>query len=511
MIRRVVTGIAAAGVVGLATVGAATLPEAEVHTDSGNQVPVAVTPVTMVCPGATRLATADDTEGDVAYDPEFDPTPSDSATTLTMLTVTDFDGPGQAAEGSYSPVGSSQRTPFPTMGTAAQLFADSHREKATVLTATPIADSPASAAGVSMTTTPSGDLRGVAAAPCRPPQTQLWLVGGSTKLGSSERLTLANPGLTAATVRIEAWGITGPVDMDAGASQVIPAGSELTLNLEGIAIEQQRLVFRITASGGKIVANLQDSLLNGLVPYGVSFITAGAAPARTQTITGISVTDSEKNSDESNLVRLLTPGDKKAHASVQVVGKDGVVAAFDLSDIRLEAGVVHDIKLDGLPAGTYSVNVTADQPVVAGALVTRTGTATARQAVDPIDRAWIAAQRPAHKTVMAVPATGSSTLAVAATEDISVEVQMIDETGAVIDSSEVAVAANTTSALSIVELAGTASAAAVVLTSGGEFTSAISVTTAVAQGQGITVYTPTVASTHSGDATVVKGVDLSQD
>ena len=65
---------------------------------------------------------------------------------------------------------------------------------ATVLRADPSAGEAAVAGGASASVTLAGDLRGLAAASCRPPSADAWLVGGSTEIGSSALLVVANPG-----------------------------------------------------------------------------------------------------------------------------------------------------------------------------------------------------------------------------------------------------------------------------------------------------------------------------
>jgi hypothetical protein len=56
--------------------------------------------------------------------------------------------------------------------------------------------------------------------------------------------------------------------------------------------------------------------------------------------------------------------------------------------VRIDGGAVRDIDLSGLPSGTYAVQVRADVPVVAGAVVTR------RDGSKPGDFAWSSSTLP---------------------------------------------------------------------------------------------------------------------
>jgi hypothetical protein len=93
-------------------------------------------------------------------------------------------------------------------------------------------------------------------------------------------------------------------------------------------------------------------------------------------------------------VRLLAPeGD--ATATITVLGADGQRVLRGAQTADLVAGTVTDVSLSGLPAGTYSVVVQSDAPVVAGAVTTQTGKADPDEPLlgTPVDRTWIASQR----------------------------------------------------------------------------------------------------------------------
>jgi hypothetical protein len=64
--------------------------------------------------------------------------------------------------------------------------------------------------GVQVERIGQGDLSGLAAATCVKPEADLWLVGGSTRLGDSARLVLVNPSRVTTEVTATIYGPTHP-------------------------------------------------------------------------------------------------------------------------------------------------------------------------------------------------------------------------------------------------------------------------------------------------------------
>jgi hypothetical protein len=246
-------------------------------------------------------------------------------------------------------------------------------------------------------TTSSGDLRGLVAASCQTPGSVAWLAGGDTKVGSSTQLVLQNPGLTPATVSVRAWGPDGEIPLASSASLVVPAGKEVVRLLEAAAPGVDRLVVEVKASGGLVSSYLQHSTLAGIVPQGVDDVVPGAAPTRHLALAGV-VSRGEGIADaRAPVLRLLAPG-HASKATVSLWGPQGRVHLRGAEQIALDADQVVDVPLGGLPRGTYTVSVDADQAVVAGVVEQRPGTTGApgqpapSDARTPWDRAWVPAQ-----------------------------------------------------------------------------------------------------------------------
>ncbi|GMA25059.1 hypothetical protein GCM10025864_28180 [Luteimicrobium album] len=341
----------------------------------------------LVCPGPARL-----TDPDSGGDAQFRASPVPTTTRLGALALASGAGTLQQLDGSK--VATLAASPG---GDAASVLRQDTVPGGLALRA-PAPDTGADrvAASVASTTT-SGDLRGLVAASCQTPGTVAWLAGGDTKVGSSTQLVLQNPGLTPATVSVRAWGPDGEIPLASSASLVVPAGKEVVRLLEAAAPGVDRLVVQVKASGGLVSAYLQHSTLSGIVPQGVDDVVPGSAPAQHLALAGV-VSRGEAIADtRAPVLRLLAPS-KAAKATVSLWGPSGRVHLRGAEQVALDAGQVVDVPLGGLPAGTYTVTVDADQKVVAGIVEQRPGTTGAAGQPAPSDphtawdRAWVPAQ-----------------------------------------------------------------------------------------------------------------------
>lgn len=358
------------------------------------RVAVPAAPTDLACPGPARLPTEPDAGADgTTYDPQFAPAPQGSAATLTALTLPRAsDGPAPASVRSLADGTVQGDVLTGAAGAGVRRLAQPGDPQ--VLHADAVDGGPARLAGSVVVRTDAGDLRGLVAAACRPAGNDAWLVGGATATGSSARLVLQNPGSTAASVGLEVWGASGPVELVGSAGLLVPPRGERAVMLEGLAALEPRLVVHVTSTGGAITATLQDSALAGLTPVGVDDVVPGSAPAPRLLLAGVSIADGAAGADPG-AVRLLAPS-ADGTVDVRAVGPSGAMTLAE--GLELPAGQVVDVPLTGVPAGTWAVEVEATTPVVAGATIARTG--TAGDLGSPVDRAWVPAQ--------ALPAAGDA-------------------------------------------------------------------------------------------------------
>ncbi|MBC7640099.1 MAG: hypothetical protein H7231_09995 [Rhodoferax sp.] len=267
----------------------------------------------------------------------------------------------------------------------------------------------------------TGDLRGLTSTPCLAPAVDTWLVGGGGGEGRRGRLVLVHPAATPVQVRVDVLSATGPVPPTPGSAVAVPARSRLVLLLDALAPGVASPVVHVHATGGSVAATLHDTLLTGTTPRGADDVAPTAAPARRVLVPGLTV-------NGRALLRLAAPGAAEAVGEVRLVGPEGVIDPPGGAAVRVPAGGTLDLDLGDLPPGTYGAEVTADVPVVAGAMVARGGDD------GPADFAWLTSTTPLRSlTGLAAGRSAqrwSTTLELTAPrEDAAVDLTTVDAAG----------------------------------------------------------------------------------
>jgi hypothetical protein len=250
------------------------------------------------------------------------------------------------------------------------------------ITAPASAESTASIAGAQYQSVDRGDYRGVAAASCAVPSSDTWLVGGSTAVGRTTLLTLANPGAVDSTVAIELFSSEGVVEASGLTGVLVPANGQRVVSLAGFAPGLTSLALHVTSRGGPVAASLQEAIVRGIEPSGVDIIGATTAPSTRAVIPGVVVLEAEEVAgrlgepgfdDLGAALRVYVPGDAAAQVTVRVIpdtldapvdddaGDPLVGASFNLV---LDPGVVTDVPVESLVDGSYSVIVESSVPIV---------------------------------------------------------------------------------------------------------------------------------------------------
>ncbi|QKE85516.1 DUF5719 family protein [Arthrobacter sp. NEB 688] len=209
------------------------------------------------------------------------------------------------------------------------------------------------------------DLRGLVTTPCRGAATDLWLLGGGDGPGRLERLVLTNPGGNPVTADVTVHGADGPVAP--ARTETVPPGGRTTLLLDAVAADEKTPAVHVVADGGGLTAFLSDTWIEGTTPQGAETTVPAADPATVQVVPATLL-------GGRSTLRVLAPGGDEAVASVTLLGRDGPVTTTDDTVLTVGAEGVGELALPSVPAGTYSVVVRSDVPVVAGVL-TRVGDA----------------------------------------------------------------------------------------------------------------------------------------
>jgi hypothetical protein len=256
------------------------------------------------------------------------------------------------------------------------------------------------------TLVPSGDLRGLSSAACTEPSDDAWLVAGGTDIGRRGRLVLVNAADNPVDVDVEVLGERGAVPRSAGSSVQVPARSRTVLLLDALAPGVRSPVVHVTTTAGALAATLSDAWLSGTSPRGVDDAVPAAAPAREALVPALL-------GGGPSSVRIASTGAAEAVAQVRLIGPSGPVELPDGGVVRVPGQSSRALDLGNLRAGGYLVQVRSDEPVVAGALVQRSG---------PIgELAWFGSTAPAGALVGGAGLRGgdgwSSTLVLAAPRD----------------------------------------------------------------------------------------------
>jgi len=248
--------------------------------------------------------------------------------------------------------------------------------------------------------TRKGDNRGLVTTACVAATASSWLIAGGAAPGRLEHLVLANPGHNAVTVDLAVFGTKGRINSRDALGLVVPAQTRTVVLLNAIAGSDPSPAVHVSARGGKVAAYLNDTWLDGVVPRGGDDVAPVAAPAREQVIAGVPI-------GGRAILRVAVPGDSEAVVQSRVLTTSGPTPLAADGVTRVAGGSTRDIDLSSLPAGAYAVQVIADVPVLAAAMVERR-----RSALSSSDLAWSMATAPIRSLAgMALPVSGVKGLA----------------------------------------------------------------------------------------------------
>ncbi|MEW2009874.1 MULTISPECIES: DUF5719 family protein [Microbacterium] len=203
------------------------------------------------------------------------------------------------------------------------------------------------------------DLAGLAASPCGVPRLESWLIGGSVGTGAEDVVLLANASDVAATVTLAVYGTAR-----GGRTVIVPPRTQTALPLTSVAAGNDVPVVKVSAVGAPVRAVLQSALMRVLDPVGADQQEAVAGPQQHLVLPGVQAFETEGDQGDMTVLRLLAPG-ADATARVRVTGQSGA-AGLDEFVVPLTADEPTQVSLSGLEPGTYTVEIDADAPVVAG-------------------------------------------------------------------------------------------------------------------------------------------------
>ncbi|HYH77636.1 MAG TPA: DUF5719 family protein [Arthrobacter sp.] len=428
-------------------------------------VPLAAVPAGSsigVCPGPARLLKGTE----AGTDPQFSP---ESATARSAVSGAVISAPGgvlpasrlsalggttavEIAKGDAQPGGDAGPQELKA-GVIEQRAVDA----ATVLSADAREGKKPSAAALTKYSATDGDLQGTAAATCQQPSNDLWLAGGSTTLGRTSVLILSNASTTPATVSLELFGAKGQIQAPGSRGLLVAPGTTRSIVLAGLAPGEAQLSVHVRSAGGPVAAVIQQSVLRGLTPGGVDFISPGAAAAARQVLTGVDIQDAgalasltrqKGYEDAGPALQLTVPGQSDAVVEIKLFGRDGQKALPGGGVVTAKAGAVTEVSLAGVPAGHYTLSATSDVSFVAAARVTR-----GLKDDSASDVAWASAGvRLGSQHVVPVPQGGQRILVFGALEDrATISYSAVTADGKIQAASSADIAGGTTTSIDIPE------------------------------------------------------------
>ncbi|GAA4347152.1 DUF5719 family protein [Angustibacter luteus] len=315
---------------------------------------VPVDAVDLVCPGPETI-------GVRGADPAQAPAPSQVFAAVPPSSLLPEPGRGSSSGSLTITAGTKQLA-------TTQLGADAGTSLAAGQTApaSPVVQARGAAApGViadQLTAVPQGDLRGLSTAPCTVPADDVWLVGGGSEQGRRGRLVLSNPHDATTEVSVDVLGADGPVARTPGSTVALAPHARTVLLLDALAPGVTSPVVHVRSSGGSVAAVLNDSWLDGLTALGSDDVVAALPPAEKVVVPGVRL-------GLGAVLRIAVPGAAEAVAQVHLIGEKGAVDLGDAGVVRVAGGSSHDIDLSKVPSGAYAIQVDADEPVLAGAMV----------------------------------------------------------------------------------------------------------------------------------------------
>lgn len=257
------------------------------------------------------------------------------------------------------------------------------------------------------------DLAGFAAAGCIKQGSDTWLVGGATTTGRTTLLLLTNPSSVDSEVNVEVYSEKGLQDVSSGNRLLVPAGGQQVLSIAGLASGLTSPVVHVSSEGGRVTAQLQESVVRTLTPGGVDVFTGSVAPSTSLVIPGVVIASPEEVEsataatdfeDLAGVLRILIPEPDSSKADSTVSMLVSAIPESGDSDpssatFSIEVGKVTDLPLASFEPGSYTFTIKTDLPAVAAV---RTSTVTLKQptageagdqppVIDSLDFAWFAA------------------------------------------------------------------------------------------------------------------------
>ncbi|NWL34993.1 DUF5719 family protein [Paenarthrobacter nitroguajacolicus] len=483
--RGVVTGVLSAVVI-LAAGGGAVAATSMVPEPSGGttmdirQADVPAGRSMGVCPEPARLVSGTV----VGTDADFSPV---STTATSALNAVVLSNPaGTVPESNVTSLGGEMveliakaptSTPTPTVGPpvlAAGVANISPVASPTVVGAEALGNEQASLAANLSYSAADGDLRGLASTQCQPPGNDAWLLGANTAVGRTAVLNVSNASETPATVSLDLYGSEGQIQAPGARGLLVAPGTTRSVNLAGLAPGESQLAVHVRSTGGPVASTIQQSVLRGIAPGGVEYLSPGAAPSNLQVMSGVDIQDpaaikalagKSGFADAAPALQIAVPGSTDAVVQVSLYGANGERKIPNGGVVTVKGGTVSTLNLEGVPAGSYTVRASSDVSFLASARVTR-----GSKAEEATDFAWSpSSARLGSQHLVAVPREGQRSLSFGVPEGRgTVSYAPVTADGKVGKAIDVDMSGGTTSVIGLPDKSGSSAVVGYVVSAAGD-------------------------------------------
>ena len=433
-----------------------------------------------VCPEPARLVSGTV----VGTDADFSPV---STTATSALNAVVLSNPaGTVPESNVTSLGGEMvdeiakaptSTPTPTVGPpvlAAGVANISPVASPTVVGAEALGNEQASlAANLSYSAT-DGDLRGLASTQCQPPGNDAWLLGANTSVGRTAVLNVSNASETPATVSLDLYGSEGQIQAPGARGLLVAPGTTRSVNLAGLAPGESQLAVHVRSTGGPVASTIQQSVLRGIAPGGVEYLSPGAAPSNLQVMSGVDIQDpaavkalagKSGFADAIPALQIAVPGSTDAVVQVSLYGANGERKIPNGGVVTVKGGTVSTVNLEGVPAGSYTVRASSDVSFLASARVTR-----GSKAEEATDFGWSpSSARLGSQHLVAVPREGQRSLSFGVPEGRgTVSYAPVTADGKVGKAVDVDLSGGTTSVIGLPDKSGSSAVVGYVVSASGD-------------------------------------------
>lgn len=256
---------------------------------------------------------------------------------------------------------------------------------------------------------------------CTAPAASQWFIGGTADVTTRGQLIIVNSGLSDAIVDVETFTENGKQPL-----RIITIGSRnyTSIPLDSLAPGDKSLVVNVAPRSGRVNAFMVDERGKGLKAIGGDLVNYVSGSSTNIFIPAIPNRISQSSKPATHIVRILTPGEIDASATIEVLSADGVFVPVGLTSRTINPGIVTEFELDPkIASKVMGVRITSTEPVFAS--VKSTVTVSGRS-----DFVWSTAAPQLGPLTMAI--TGLNPLVSFVGEDINVSVDVTLTNGKVV-------------------------------------------------------------------------------